>query len=51
MFELVTPMDDMITEEGGELCGVSIPLATVDDMSFDNMLETESRSCCALLSA
>jgi hypothetical protein len=48
--ELLRPMDDMMTEDGGELWGVSFPLAIVD-MSFDSMLETESRSCCSLLSA
>lgn len=34
----------MITDDGGELPGVSFPLATVD-LSLDNMLETLSRSC------
>lgn len=43
------PSPDIMTEEGGELCGVSMPLPVVD-LSFESMLEMESRSCCPLLS-
>ena len=38
------PKLDMMTEDGGELPGVSRPLAMVD-LSFDSILETESLSC------
>ena len=38
------PRLDITTDEGGELPGVSLPLATVD-ISFESMLETESLSC------
>lgn len=38
------PRLDMTTEDGGELPGVSRPLATVD-LSFETMLEMESLSC------
>lgn len=40
----------MMTDDGGELPGVSCPLPTVD-RSFDSKLDTESLSCLLLLSA
>lgn len=43
--DLVRPKVDIITEDGGELPGVSLPLPIVD-LSIDSILETESRSCC-----
>lgn len=44
------PKPDMMTDEGGELPGVLIPLPKLD-WSFDNMLEMESRRCWLLRSA
>lgn len=44
------PNVDMITDEGGELPGVSMPLPLVD-LSLESMLEMESRSCWLFLSA
>src|SRR3569833_4732465 len=38
------PRLDMMTDEGGELWGVSFPLPMVD-RSLESMLEMESRSC------
>lgn len=45
------PMFGIITDEGGELPGVSLPLPLVVDLSLESMLEMESRSFRPFLSA
>jgi hypothetical protein len=48
-FGVSKPRLDMITDEGGDVPGVSWALPVVD-LSLDSMLETESRSCWPLKS-